>query len=89
MTSRTKAADAAALRAAGIPLKAFTPAQFRARNGGLSEGFYRKMRKKKLGPRETKILGLTLITEEAETEWRRKREAETNGDDIAGETTAA
>jgi hypothetical protein len=75
MANQTKADTAAALQAAGIARKAFSIPQFCARNGDLSEGFYRKMRKLGLGPRETRILDRVIITVEAETEWRRAREA--------------
>jgi hypothetical protein len=75
MANQTKAETTAALQAAGIPRKAFSIPQFCARNGDLSEGFYRKMRERGLGPRETRILDRVIITEEAETEWRREREA--------------
>ena len=47
---------------------------FCGRNG-ISEGFYRKMRSHGLGPRETRILDRVFISEEAETDWRREREA--------------
>jgi hypothetical protein len=76
MPSKSKNENAAALRAAGIPQKSFTIPQFCARHA-LSEGFYRKMRERGLGPRETRILDRVIITEEAETEWRREREAAT------------
>jgi hypothetical protein len=75
MANQTKADTAAALQTAGIPRKAFSIPQFCARNGDLSEGFYRKMRKLGLGPRETRILDRVIITIEAETEWRHAREA--------------
>jgi hypothetical protein len=74
MANQTKAETVAALRAAGIPPKAFSIPQFCARHA-LSEGFYRKMRDHGLGPRETRILDRVIITEEAETDWRREREA--------------
>jgi hypothetical protein len=35
------------------------------------------MRERGLGPRETRILDRVIITEEAETEWRRERQAAT------------
>jgi hypothetical protein len=76
MANQTKAETAAALQAAGIPRKAFSIPQFCARHA-LSEGFYRKMRERGLGPRETRILDRVIITEEAETEWRRERQAAT------------
>jgi hypothetical protein len=75
VANQTKAEAAAALQAAGIARKAFTIPQFCARNGDFSEGFYRKMRKQGLGPRETRILDRVIITEDAETDWRREREA--------------
>jgi hypothetical protein len=75
MANQTKADGAAALQAAGIPRNAFTIPQFCARNGNLSEGFYQKMRKLGLGPRETRILDRIIITAEAETDWLRECEA--------------
>jgi hypothetical protein len=75
MANQTKSETTAALKAAGISRKAFTIPQFCARNGDLSEGFYRKMRERGLGPHETRILDRVIITEEAETTWRREREA--------------
>ena len=74
MANSTKAEAAAALAAAGIPRRSFSIPQFCARND-LSEGFYRKLRKLKLGPRETRVLDRVFITEEAETEWLREHEA--------------
>lgn len=74
MANTTKAEAAAALAAAGIPRRSFSIPQFCARND-LSQGFYRKLRKLKLGPRETRILDRVFITEEAETEWLREYEA--------------
>jgi hypothetical protein len=70
----SKADMAAALQAAGIPRKSFSIRMFCGRNG-ISEGFYRKMRSHGLGPRETRILDRVFISEEAETDWRREREA--------------
>lgn len=75
MANQTKADTAAALKAAGIPRKAFSIPEFCARHA-LSEGFYQKMRRLGLHPRETRILDRVIITEEAETAWRIEREAE-------------
>jgi hypothetical protein len=75
MANQTKGEAATALKDAGIERKAFTIPQFCTRNGDLSEGFYRKMRKERIGPQETRILDRVIITVEAETKWRREREA--------------
>ena len=74
MANQTKAEAAAALRVAGIPRKSFSIPHFCARHD-FSEGFYRKLRKLGLGPRETRILDRVIITEEDETTWLREREA--------------
>jgi hypothetical protein len=71
-----KRAAAAALQRDGIERAAFTIRQFCARNGEFSEGFYRRMRASGLGPRETRIFDRVIITIEAETEWRKQRELE-------------
>jgi hypothetical protein len=68
VANTTKAEAAAALAVAGIPRRSFSIPQFCARND-LSEGFYRKLRKLKLGPRETRVLDRVVITLEAETQW--------------------
>ena len=41
----------------------------------ISEGFYYKLKKQKLNPREMKIGTRTLITFEAAAKWRAEREA--------------
>ena len=41
----------------------------------ISEGFYCKLKKQKLNPREMKIGTRTLITFEAAAKWRAEREA--------------
>jgi hypothetical protein len=74
MANTTKVKAAAALAAAGIQRRSFSIPQFCARND-LSEGFYRKLRKLKLGPRETRVLDRVVITQEAETQWLRECEA--------------
>jgi hypothetical protein len=74
MANLTKAEAAAALAAAGIQRRSFSIPQFCARND-LSEGFYRKLRKLKLGPRETRVLDRVFVTEENETAWLRECEA--------------
>jgi hypothetical protein len=71
-TSKAKAAEA--LAAAGIPRKSFSIPVFCARND-FSAGFYRKLRKLNLGPRETKILDRIIITDEEEVRWLRERDA--------------
>jgi hypothetical protein len=74
MSNTSKAKAAEALLSAGIQRRSFSIPQFCARND-LSEGFYRKLRKLKLGPRETRILDRVVITEENETAWLRECEA--------------
>jgi hypothetical protein len=74
MPDLSKSDMAAALQAAGISPKSFSIRIFCARNA-ISEGFYRKMRAHGLGPRETHILGRVIISEEAERDWQREREA--------------
>jgi hypothetical protein len=75
MPNKSKAENAAALAAAGIPRKSFTRAEFCARNS-ISEGLYAKLKKQGLGPREKKVLNRIIITDEAETEWLRDSGAE-------------
>ncbi len=41
----------------------------------ISEGFYYKLKKQKLNPREMKVGTRTLITFEAAADWRTEREA--------------
>jgi hypothetical protein len=41
----------------------------------ISEGFYYKLKKQKLNPREMKVGTRTLITFEAAANWRAEREA--------------
>ena len=41
----------------------------------ISEGFYYKLKKQKLNPREMKVGTRTLITFEAAADWRAEREA--------------
>ena len=56
------------------PLLAMTIPQFcNAHN--ISEGFYYKLKKQKLNPREMKVGTRTLITFEAAAKWRAEREA--------------
>jgi hypothetical protein len=56
------------------PLLAMTIPQFcNAHN--ISEGFYYKLKKQKLNPREMKVGTRTLITFEAAADWRAEREA--------------
>jgi hypothetical protein len=43
----------------------------------ISESFYHKLKRAGKGPRETRLLDKRIIiTEEAEADWRREREAE-------------
>jgi hypothetical protein len=56
------------------PLLAMTIPQFcNAHN--ISEGFYYKLKKQKLNPREMKVGTRTLITFEAAADWRAERQA--------------
>jgi hypothetical protein len=82
MANKSKAKLAVALQAAGIPQKSFTIPQFCARHS-FSEGFYRGMRKRGLGPRETHFFDLVRITEEAEEEWLRAGAAESAAENDA------
>jgi hypothetical protein len=41
---------------------------------GMSESFYYRLRKQGLGPDEMKVLGRTMISQEAAARWRRARE---------------
>ena len=75
MANKSKAENAAALLAAGIPRKSFSKAEFCARHG-LSPGLYDKMKKLKMGPRETNVLDRIIITDEAEAEWLEERTAD-------------
>ncbi len=72
-----KADLAAELKAAGIERTAYSKREFCGRNG-FSENFYDALKKKGLAPRETRVGRRVIITIEAETEWRRQREAESN-----------
>ena len=58
---------------APFPLLALTIQQF-CEVFNISEGFYYKLKKKKLGPREMKVGTRTLITVEAAKAWGRERE---------------
>ena len=61
---------------AALPLdqrKAFTITEFCARHG-FSRSHFFNLKQKGLGPREMDVGGVTLISIEAETEWRRERE---------------
>jgi hypothetical protein len=61
---------------------AFTISEFCARNG-FSRGFYYKMKKAGIGPRELVINDLIRITVEAELAWKAERQTAT------GQTAAA
>jgi hypothetical protein len=74
MSNRTKAENAAALKAAGIPQKSFSIPTLCARND-ISVGHYMNMRRKGLGPIETDLDGHKVITEEHEAQWLRERAA--------------
>jgi hypothetical protein len=74
MANKTKAENAAALKAAGISRRSFPIPVLCARNG-ISPGHYANMKKKGLGPKETDLDGVTVVTEEHETEWLQERAA--------------
>ena len=57
-----------------VPTLAMSIPQFCAAHN-ISEGFYCKLKKQKLNPREMKIGTRTLITFEAAAKWRAEREA--------------
>jgi hypothetical protein len=78
MPNKSKAKNAAALLSAGIPRKSFSKAEFCARHG-ISPGLYDKLKARGLGPRETHLLERVIITEEAEGDWLREREAASQG----------
>lgn len=46
-------------------------------NNDISESLYFKLKREGRGPREIRLDGRILITEEAERDWRAAREAET------------
>ncbi|MET3988734.1 hypothetical protein ABID65_000360 [Bradyrhizobium sp. S3.9.2] len=71
MASIKKEINAEALRAKGIPRKSWSKLEFCARND-LSEGAYRELQKRGLGPDETEVLDRILITVEAENKWLKK-----------------
>ena len=57
-----------------VPLLAMSISQFCSAHN-ISEGFYYKLKKQKLAPREMKVGTRTLITFEAAADWRAEREA--------------
>jgi hypothetical protein len=59
---------------AATPPSCFTVAQFCERNH-LSIAFYYKLRQQGVGPREMEVGRRRFVSIEAETEWRRAREA--------------
>ena len=75
MPNKSKAVNAAALLAAGIPRKSFSIPELCARNG-ISPGLYAKLKKQGKGADEIDLLGRIVITDEAEAEWLRKRAAD-------------
>ena len=74
MANQTKAETAAALLAAGISRKAYSIPEFCARNG-IFEGFYRKSASTAWARARPVSLTASIITEDAEADWRREREA--------------
>jgi hypothetical protein len=74
MPNKSKADNAAALLAAGIPRKSWSKSEFCARHG-ISPGLYDKMRKLGIGPEETNLLDRVIITDTAENKWLAERAA--------------
>jgi hypothetical protein len=68
MANQTKAEAAAALQKAGIQRKSFSISEICARNG-FSEGHYRALRRRGLGPREKRMGDRVIITADDEAEW--------------------
>ena len=64
------------------PLLALTIPQF-CEAFNISEGFYYKLKKQRLGPREMKVGARTLITIESARAWGRERERITEAEDKA------
>ncbi|WP_426527258.1 hypothetical protein [Bradyrhizobium sp. McL0615] len=56
-----------------VPTLAMSIPQFCAAHS-ISEGFYYKLKKQQLNPREMKVGTRTLITFEAAADWRAKRQ---------------
>jgi hypothetical protein len=71
VVNQTKAEALAALERKGIQRRSFSRGEFCARNG-ISEGHYRGLRKKGLGPREVHLGELVIITVEDESAWLKK-----------------
>ena len=74
MANKSKAENAAALLSAGISRKSYSKAEFCALHG-ISIGLYDKLKKRALGPRETNLLDRITITDDAEADCLRQREA--------------
>ena len=74
MPNKSKAENAAALLAAGIPRKSWSIPEFCARHG-ISPGLYAKLKKLGLGPDETDLLDRKIVTDVAEDNWLRERAA--------------
>jgi hypothetical protein len=72
MANLSKTDAQAALQAAGIPRRSFSVPEFCARNS-LSIGFYRRLRKLGIAPRETRILDRIFITVDDEADWLKAR----------------
>ena len=79
MPSKSKAANAAALRSAGIPRKSYSIPELCARNG-ISEGLYAKLKKQGKGAKETRLLDRTVVTDVHEEEWLQERAADNAAD---------
>jgi hypothetical protein len=79
MPNKSKAENAAALLAAGIPRKSWSRPEFCARHG-ISPGLYIKMKKLGIGPEETNLLDRVIITDTAEDKWLHERQAASAAD---------
>lgn len=68
MPVKTKAENAAALAAAGIPRSAFTIPELCAR-AGISENLYRNLKRDGRGAKETQFGDTVRVTPEDEADW--------------------
>jgi hypothetical protein len=86
MPSKSKADATADAIAANVPRKGFSIPEFCA-SFSISEGFYKKLRDKGLGPRETHVLDRIIITDKDANEWpgkiRRASEQKKSGNTAA------
>lgn len=57
-------------------------------NNNISESLYFSLKRRGLAPRETVLAGRIVISPEAEADWRREREAETQAERARNATAA-